>query len=294
MAALTGTRAQTKDLYPGSGTVNGLYGIVANAAETIAWCVDRSRGEIQQITGIGSTLANTVITTGLTLPVAIALSDDELTLYVLQEGGIMKSVVIATGVATQIGTLAAISTTWRYMRKGPDGYLYCLCTGVRAIHRYSLAANTGAVFLHTPQFVSGLAFNSAGTHLYLFIASGGANANGVLCRLILAQGRWEVVAGKGGGSNVDGERFLVADFNNTGDIAVDSTGDIVYAGAETNASGRLCTITPVSGITAGTVARVNVNGDASVRGGVQSFFWMLKTANKLLVSNGSTAFHVIT
>lgn len=288
MAALTGTRAQTIDLYPGSGTVNNMYGIVANAAETIAWCVDRARGEIQKITGIGTTLANVVLTTGLTSPVAIALSDDELTLYVLELGGLMKSVNVTSGVATQIGTLAAISTAWRYMRKGVDGYLYCQSTDLKGIHRYSLASNTGSLFLYFPYWASGLAFNTAGTQLYTFICTGGPNSTGILCRHILAQGRWEVVAGTGTAANTNGEAFLVAAFDTAGDIAVDSTDGIIYAGADQNANGRLCTIN------AGSVSRINVNGDASVRGGIQGFFWMLKTANKLLVANGSTAFHVIT
>lgn len=288
MPAISGTLAQSLDFFV-SGTLHNLMGIVANAAENVAWVADSSAaGRVHRVTGIGTTLAKTDIVTGMTVPVGVALSADESTLYIFQQNGNVYSVnATSGGTPVLVGTMSATATTWNHVKDGKDGWVYMLANAKNAIYRFSLTTFTGEIYMPLGMCnANGLSMKSG--DLYTFVARDASQTtNSVLSKVVSGQGRMQILAGTGGTGNTDGEAFLVSTFDETGDVEVDSTGD-VYGGSGSFAGSR------IRMLTGGTVSSFNVGssfgGGTSQRGRM----WMLRTANKLLMNNGSSTFGVIT
>ncbi len=291
MPALSGTLAQSLSVYIGSGTANSLAGSVANAAENVAWVVDASAlGNVYRVTGIGSTLAASIIGAGLTVPVGCALSADEATLYVFQANGIVLGGSATSGTFAQVGTMASIHTNWTYAKDGRDGYVYMQANSGKAIYRYSLTSHTGALLVPNPGNNNASASNGLGIYtdgsIRTFVSmQGGQGTFSVLSKYIPDQGRFEVVGGLGTEANTDGEAFLVSAFDVNGDVEIDSTGVYVYGGTGQGGLAR------VRLITGGNVSSLNVGSGWG--GALNARMWMLRTANKLILTNG-TSIGVIT
>ncbi len=279
---LAGTLSRTVDFYPGSGTINQMCGIVSNSTETTAYLADKARGEIRSLNL--STWTHAVLTSGLTSPVALSISSNNSTLYVLTDTGLILSIPTATGISTQIGTLNAVAATgWAYMRT--DGtYLY-IAGNNRNIYRFNLATNTSEVWEFIYYFTSALAFDPTFSYLYHFVSISGPNTAGPLVRTILATGRMEVVAGTSTNADANGEAFLAASFTLPTDCAVDTDGEI-YCGSSSGATAK------VRKISGGTVSTL-YSASGVVNGTNRTHFCMLRASRKLLVTAGGTAMSVI-
>jgi hypothetical protein len=287
MGAIAGTISQSQDFYPGTGLANQLTGVVANAAETTGWAVDNNRGEVYKFT-ISNLTTKSVIASGLTNPNSCALSKDESSLYILQQNGKLFTLdPSAGGTPSQIADFGSTDTQWRFMKLDSGGCLYLINATLKALYRYNLQTSVFETLTNLPQWPTGLGFDPTYTWIYFFVSTGGPGTNGPLCRWNIGQGRLEIVAGTSTNSLVGGEAFLVASFAQVGDIAIDSSGDYAYCGCQTGSNARLVQIN------GGQVTLINVGGNGSV-GGSGSRSWFLRSANKLLYTNGSTFLRVLT
>lgn len=201
----------------GSGKIGNIISAISNSTETAIYCTNNSTtiaGSIYKI-DLPGFINPTVVTpiASIVSASAITISPNDQTLYILTTTGKIYEVPVTTGIPTQIGDLASINSGgWESMALSRVYQPNCLLVAARSLSKiwsFNLNSRTTTVEGQYPFRVGGFRLSPSEDILYISASIPGESR---IVRKILAQGRWELVAGNGISALTDGEALKVASF----------------------------------------------------------------------------------